>query len=180
MLIGIAGYAQTGKDEFYKAVQAIYPKVRRLSFGDAVKKDCQAFIDSKFPGMIDVINNTEHKKIWRKFLVGWGDCSRSTDKQTWIRRLVRDNLTALNRQDNDFILTDVRYLNEGEWTVYEKNGCLVRLHRDGVGPANDTEAATIAEIDGSDMPRFDLYNDGRDVKAYHAQCLALFREVKGL
>lgn len=166
MLIGLCGYAQSGKDEFAAALTGDNA-FKRVAFADEVKKDCQAFIDSKFPGMFDVINNPNHKKLWRKLLVGWGDSARVTDIDYWIRRLVKANLTLFGRErEHHIIVTDVRYLNEAQWVVNEKDGMLVRIHRVGITPNNDTEAATIAEIDASDLPRFDFYNEGNGLDKY--------------
>jgi len=169
MLIGLCGFAQSGKDEFAHALARL--NYKRVAFADEVKKDCQAFIDNKFPGQFDVINNVAHKKAWRKFLVGWGDNARVTDEDYWIRRMVRANLTDMNRPELNILVTDVRYLNEATWVVKEKNGLLIRVHRYETFPANETERDTIAEIDKSNLLRHDFYNDGDNLAIYHKKVI---------
>ncbi len=70
MLIGLCGYARSGKDEFYRAVFSTYTK--RLAFATRESKKCRLFLDTHYPGEFDVIINDADKVFWRNLLVDWG------------------------------------------------------------------------------------------------------------
>lgn len=175
MIIGLCGYARSGKDEFYRAVFSTYTK--RLAFATRVKQEVQAFLDTHYPGEFDVINNDADKVFWRNLVVGWGDTCRKVDPNIWIDKLQADNAAVL--KDNSFIkyVTDVRYLNEGQW-VLDNNGILIYVDRADNYPDNIVEERTIGEIKSVLAGKYaTIHNSGDDLLSYHAACRFLTNKL---
>jgi len=177
MFVGLVGCARAGKDEFAKAVLAVNSLARQLTFAREVKLLAQRLIDEHSPGKYDLNNNDGDKLRFRSLLVGLGDGLRAIDDFFWIKKLIQSNLPVINRSDLDFIITDVRYANEGLWTKKEKKGILIRIHRDGFGPTNEIEAKNLEELDMLNMYDRVLNNTGDGLEKYHKACVALFKEV---
>ncbi len=175
MLIGLCGYARSGKDEFYKAVSGAY--TRRLAFATRVKQEVQDFLNVHFPGKFDVINNDADKIFWRKLLVGWGDTCRKVDANIWIDKLKSDSADVLSNNSIIKYVTDVRYLNEAQW-VLDNNGILIMIKRADVFADNDVEDETIGTIAARLRDKyFSIYNKGHDLETYHMACRCLMSNI---
>jgi hypothetical protein len=175
MIIGLCGYARSGKDEFYKAVSGTY--TRKLAFATRVKQEVQDFLNVHFPGKFDVINNDADKIFWRKLLVDWGDTCRKVDPNIWIDKLKADNASIL--PDNSIVkyITDVRYFNEAQW-VLDNNGILIMIKRADVFADNDVEDETIGDIIARLKDKyFKIFNKGDDLDTYHAACRCFISDI---
>lgn len=91
------------------------------------------------------------KRNWpqvRAHLVEYGQMRRSQDPLYWIKRVLpetREGLRLAYPNCEVLIVTDVRQANEG-LAVLRLRGTVVHVTRDGVNPADATEAGTIAEL----------------------------------
>lgn len=134
-LIGLCGYARTGKD----TAAANMPGWHRFAFADALKSDLA-------PLLADVgcdLADAEHKTTARPLLVAWGATARAFRPAYWVERLFR----AIDFSKRErVIITDVRYPNEVA-EILRRGGVVVRIVRPGIGPANDEEARSIAQIE---------------------------------
>ena len=173
MILALSGYARVGKDAFYTAVSGEYPEAVRLSFADELKKDCQIFLDMKFPGQYDVINNVKDKIFWRDLLIAWGQRCRALDAAYWIKALEEANKEVLQDKSKIKIITDCRFQNEIEWAK-SLGGRVIRINRKGYTPNNPTEEKSFKEIDEKKSYDLELVNNTDCVEDYNTLCLELF------
>ena len=154
MIIGMCGYAGSGKDAAAKALRE--RGFTRVAFADELKDELAEVFGLTLQELED------NKEEWRPLLVEWGRARRRQDPAYWIKKasLTVDLIEGSALGAQHIVVTDVRYPNEAKW-LWERNGLLVRIERPGVGPANDEEATTIAEIDKiATRQTFWLKNDG--------------------
>ena len=134
MLIGLCGYARSGKD----TVASMMPGFLHHSFATKLKEEVSTMLNSV--GIEANFNNEDTKVALRPFLVFWGAFKRKEIPLYWVNGM-QNHLTP----DEDHVITDVRYLNEAQW-IKEHNGEVWYIDRPGIGPANDEEANSFAEI----------------------------------
>ena len=141
MIIGLAGYAQTGKDTAAKALFSM--SFTRFAFADILKDEVNDMLYAV--GIADDTHNEEQKKFWRDFLVFWGRKRRQIQADYWITQLEKE-IRLNNHRCKDVVITDVRYLNEVNW-ILESGGQIIRLHRPGFNAANEEERLSFMVID---------------------------------
>lgn len=128
-LIGLLGYAGSGKDAVFRTAKERLPDVRvaRFAFADKIKEEvCESL------GITQAFLN-EHKEYFRTTLQHWGQRARLEDPDYWITHVGK----AMAESDAELVfVTDVRYLNEANY-IRGAGGVLVRVNRERVGPAND-------------------------------------------
>jgi hypothetical protein len=140
-MIGISGYARSGKDTLGESLcrilkeHGIYAKT--FAFANCLKQDINDFCFEKF-NISSFTKNDDEKKLIRPLLVGYGESARKKNKNLWIERL-QENLPSNVLP----IVTDIRYENEADW-LNSKKGFIINLDRttkDGIllEPANDQE-----------------------------------------
>ena len=86
---------------------------------------------------------------FRDHLVSHGQAKRDSDPNYWVKKVLpvdRAALRAMYPNVEVIIYTDVRQENEARG-VLALNGYLNLVQRPGVGPADDTEAKTIADVE---------------------------------
>ena len=133
MIIGLAGYAQVGKDT---AAQALIKQgFTRFAFADILKREVNDML--RAVEIRDDVHDEEQKKFWRDLLVFWGAKRRSISKDYWITQLEQD-IQLQELVEHDIVITDVRYMNEVEW-VQEQGGKVIWIHRPGYCPVNGEE-----------------------------------------
>lgn len=161
MIIGLSGYAQTGKDT---AAGFMAPRgVERLAFADplkAVALDLNPFV-----------YNTSERIVRLGTIVGphgWEYAKRVPEVRQYLQRLgvaVREHVdpdawvrATMRRVEpgRDFAITDVRFPNEAQ-AVRDAGGAVVRVVRPGVEAVNAHISETA--LDGWDFD-YTLLNDG--------------------
>lgn len=158
MIIGLSGYAQSGKDT---AAEVLVDRgFKRVAFAD-VLRDMAYAIDpivrvgsENDPDYETVIAFSPLSNLIDIF--GWDVAKEDNDD---VRRLLqrlgteagRDILgeniwvdTALSRAEGDIVVTDVRFPNEVRG-IEERGGVVVRITRPGVGPKNTHASETSLE-----------------------------------
>lgn len=150
IILGISGYATSGKDTFAKIAQNLLK--------DRQNTDCHIFnfaadlkviadsIIRPYLGIDCFYPSPEDKKHIRKILVGIGQGFRDVDEFFWVKR-VAEKINKLDLNKINFVLIpDNRNINECEWVKSHKNGFIVSITRDGIVPPNDHEAENIPLI----------------------------------
>ncbi|MBT7438095.1 MAG: hypothetical protein HN786_05680 [Cellvibrionales bacterium] len=141
-LIGISGFARSGKDTFYQCCKEVITdssdSVVRYSFADALKEELDDLL-LKHTGISAFATKDSEKKIIRPLLVTYGtEIRRKLNPNCWIDKI--NFGVDYNLQNDKYVfITDVRFLNEAQW-VKSKGGVLINMHREGIGPANKDES----------------------------------------
>lgn len=140
MIIGISGYARSGKDLFTTVAQNILKenklKSERYALAYELKSDLKDLI-SKKTGIDVFTENTEEKSIIRPLLVAYGDVMRKISNGTyWTQKL--ESRIAKSKADVIFI-TDIRYdmypEDECTWIKYKQSGKLIHLTKFKMAPS---------------------------------------------
>lgn len=187
MIIGLSGYARSGKDEAAKGLERIgfhrvafadklreflyklNPILPSVSFGQGSSNKTyrvQEFIDKYgWDGYKDPDPYEKHiSQEIRQLLQRLGtECGRETISDTiWIDAALGSHGSGL--YSDNIVVTDVRFPNEAQ-AIKERGGQVIRIERPGVGPANDHPSETAL-----DYWQFDrvIVNDGsiRDLHDY--------------
>ena len=147
-VIGITGFARSGKDTFYNYSSKILDKANctRYAFADALKDECDSFLKDNV-GISSFTEDLVDKEFIRPFLVTYGThLRRKKDPNCWVKkveRLIQENISDSSK--NFVFITDVRFKNEAEW-VKSLGGYIFQITRDGFGPANEEEHVQSALI----------------------------------
>lgn len=158
-LIGLVGYAQSGKD----TVASFMPDVTRVAFADplremmarlnplvCVRGGWHPYKDADYEHYNVLVRARSYEWVKentnaRDFMVALGAGARETiDPNVWVKAGKRRIEQALD-EGRHVVVTDVRYLNEA-MTILVNGGGLVYVDRPGVGPANEEEERSIAEL----------------------------------
>lgn len=157
-LIGLSGYARSGKDTVAEILGSLYGYERR-AFADRLK----GFVYQVNPMLHvetrvqDIVNSKdwEHAKTYnegRRLLIEIGNKAREFfGEDVWVNALF-----STMSVDQHYVISDVRYPNEAE-RIKSMGGVVLRVTRPGVGPVADH----ISETGLDDYP-FDavIENDG--------------------
>jgi hypothetical protein len=82
------------------------------------------------------------KEVLRPLLVLYGAGMRSIDPDYWVQCLQNRLLSMPAAGKHGIVITDVRYPNEADW-IHGLGGIVIRIDREGMGPANSEEARSI-------------------------------------
>lgn len=169
-LIGLSGYARSGKDEFAKVLVEEFGWTR-VAFADKLRE-----VLYQLNPIVDVDAARMRKTLYYVQDVidsfGW-DGYKNTPYGPEIRRLLQRLGTEAGRQtlgeniwvdaaltgfeeDAKIVVTDCRFPNEAQ-AIKERGGVVVRIERDGIGPANDHPSETSLDNWGFD---YAVSNDG--------------------
>lgn len=163
MIIGLSGYARTGKDTVADILVETYG-FRRIAFADklkAVAYDLNPFIHGGGGGMRRLqaeVNDFGWEKAKerpevRRILQALGQAVReNVGTQVWVDAA----LDAL-ADDQPAVITDVRYPNEAG-AVRARGGIVVRVLRLGVTAVNDHVSESA--MDDPALWDYVLHNDG--------------------
>lgn len=150
-VIGISGYATSGKDTFAAIAQDILKslpnsKTNILNFAADLKIIADLII-RPYLGIDCIRPSQQDKKRIRKILVGIGQGFRDVDPDFWIKRVEQKILEGFyENQDNFVFVPDCRNLNECEWMKSFKNGFVISITRDGIVAPNEHELENIPII----------------------------------
>ncbi len=147
-MIGISGYARSGKDTFGESLARILGsygvKAKTYALATQLKYDINFLTEGDF-GISAFTKDDQEKKIIRPLLVGYGEAWRKADPEHWIS-IVDSNLEPRTLA----IITDIRYENEADY-ILANEGFLLNLNRsldDGsfIGPVNDEEKLNAPKV----------------------------------
>jgi hypothetical protein len=131
-ILGISGYARSGKDT--AALALIEEGWRRIALADALKREVLAML--AVHGVTPDLNDPATKEQLRPLLVFWGAFRRKQDPDYWIMQMPGKNC---------LVVPDIRYLNECNW-ILGLGGNLLYISRPGVEPANDEEIYSFSAL----------------------------------
>ncbi len=173
LLIGLSGYARSGKDTAAAALLA--RGWQRKAFGDKLREflyalnpvvptsDCGDFAELRY--IVDELGWEQAKTepAVRALLQRCGtEAGRGVlGADVWVNAVLRD-LTGPT------VVTDVRFWNEAQ-RIHAAGGLVIRLSRPGVGPARSSGGEVHAsETALDDYPLFDasIINDGTPEDLY--------------
>ena len=125
MIIGISGFARSGKDTFGLSMQRIL-KAYKINaeinaFANILKQDIDSFLKEKF-NISAFTKNDKEKFLIRPMLVAYGESKRIQNSNYWIDQIEEKTKNKLT------IITDVRYENEAKWII-DNGGFLINLNR---------------------------------------------------
>ena len=141
-IIGIAGYARTGKDTFgnilIEHLNESGLSARKLSLAFELKSDLDNFLQQKF-GISAFTEDPKEKNFIRPLLICYGtDLMRKKDPEYWIKKLQK-TIDLNNNCGIISVVCDIRFLNEASW-LRKSGGILVHLKRAGVSAADTYES----------------------------------------
>tara|TARA_R110001583_G_scaffold8965_30_gene42430 strand:+ start:1554 stop:2117 length:564 start_codon:yes stop_codon:yes gene_type:complete len=147
-LIGVTGFARSGKDTFFscgsKYLKTFNKTSVRYAFADVLKSECDP-LTLKYSGISCFTSNNREKALIRPLLVAYGThLRRQLNPNCWIDR-IKDNVQASLDAQNFVFITDVRFENEAQWILLQ-GGSLINVEREGVKAANPDEAEQSALI----------------------------------
>ena len=159
-LIGIAGFARTGKDSLASILAHLLEgqshRCKITSFAYYLKKDIDSFLQSRL-NISAFTEDPKEKEIIRPLLVCWGTkiIRDKIDSEYWIRKM--HNVRAVHRsQGIRTIIPDVRFPNEVEW-VHSLGGATIYIERENVNPINQDEEEYTKKL--KKMCKFSFYWD---------------------
>lgn len=149
-IIGLAGYATSGKDEAAKVLKMA--GFRRVAFADKLREFVYAInpeVDGGPMGTLD-LQQVIGRYGWNGYKdTYWGDsireqlqyigteCGRGIlGQNVWIDATFNDMI-----ENGKYVVTDVRFPNEIEG-IRSRGGKMYRIIRDGVGPVNSHPSET--------------------------------------
>ena len=151
MIVGLTGYAQSGKDSTAAALG-----FTRVAFADALKEvvlEMDPWVASSV-GMHRPLSDFVEMHGWewtkqntdaRDYLIALGDGARRHISPTvWIDA-VKQKINHLVDNGRDVAITDVRYANEAELIIH-MGGEIWLVQREEAGPANSTESDSIDRL----------------------------------
>lgn len=155
-IIGLAGYAQSGKDTVASILIEEYG-YRRMAFADKIRAilydlnpDVEG-LDLKFFVDNDGWDETKSIPQVRKLLQDLGVAVRShIHPDVWVSAVL-DHIHPAEK----VVITDVRFINEADY-ITRMGGQLWRVIRPGVGAVNDH----ISEHDLNDLDLTTILNNG--------------------
>lgn len=117
IVIGVGGFARSGKDTFVKIAKKIlkehgYSSIR-LAFADALKEEIDPFL-KEYYGISAWTEDTDEKKVIRPLLVAHGCQKRIQNPTYWIDKLDQAIETIHYGEDVIFV-SDCRFPNEVDW-----------------------------------------------------------------
>lgn len=189
-IIGLSGYARSGKDEAAKVLVEEFG-FTRVAFADKLRD----FLYALNP--LIIAEKMEHGGTFPVFshvqtiidLYGW-DGYKETEYGAEVRRLLQRLGTEAGREtmwdsiwidaafagvpeDAKVVVTDCRFPNEAE-AIEKRGGRLWRVTRAGVGPANSHPSETSLDTYPFDVV---LFNDG-SLEDYHSQIRSTYNACR--
>lgn len=180
MIIGLSGYARSGKDESANALAGL--GFRRVAFADKLREFLLTLNPVVIGGPVQSLRHVIDEYGWdgykaspygqdiRGLLQRLGtECGRELISDTiWINAALGEKSPGdgVNNLDN-VVVTDVRFPNEAQ-AIKNRGGYVLRINRPGVGAANAHSSET-----GLDDWSFDgIVNNAGSIADLHKEVQA--------
>ena len=163
MIIGLTGYAQSGKDTVAQILVKRYG-FTRVAFADPIRE----FAYDVNP----IVDTVANEKITLRYMVdrdGWEGAKKHEEVRKTLQRI---GVAARNNFGDDFwiikamekvkhadriVVTDVRFINEAKWIKNYEQSQIWRIKRLGIGAVNNHVSES--EMDGYKVDQI-LVNNG--------------------
>ena len=142
-IIGICGWATSGKDTAADFVEQHLDGVLRYSMATPVKEVAKHYFD--WDGKKDLRG--------RQLLIDVGMAGRRYDPNVWLRAAERHRYIWQHKY-NYMVIPDIRFENEADWV--SQNGILIRVYREGV---QQIDHVSEKELDDY-LTRYVIQNNG--------------------
>jgi len=174
-IIGISGHAQVGKNKLAEFIIEEFEKnynrkFCEASFANELKYMCKfqfGLSDDQLWGDKKEWADTRFPREWkhldggtmthwtpREIMQELGAFYRKIDYDFWVKSLKKFLQNESLKGHEDFIITDVRYVNEAEF-IKNKKGILIRISRDVDNEIHGVSHES--EIGLDDYKKFDVY-----------------------
>lgn len=179
-VIGLSGYARTGKDTAAKCLKEL--GFKRVAFADTLRNAAYQLNPA-----IAVYSGEWESPIFLQNIIdkhGW-DGYKSTRYANEIRRILQRLGTEVGRNligedvwveatfnslpSDRYVVADCRFPNEANYIRERYDGLIIRIERPGVGPINDHPSETA--LDDYDFD-FVIQNDGSEADLKHKLLVA--------
>ena len=132
IVIGVGGFARSGKDTFVKIAKKIlkengYSSIK-LAFADALREEIDHFLIENY-GISAWTDDTEEKTIIRPFLVAHGCGKRSQSNGTYWVNKINEAIENIHFTEDVVFISDCRFPNEVDWVHNKWNGWFVHLKK---------------------------------------------------
>jgi hypothetical protein len=142
MIIGLNGYAKSGKDEVAKAITSLHPMWEIKKFAGKLKDIASILTGVPAESFEDQSFKMKHLMGWdmtvRDFLqkLGTEGVREAVHPDAWVNALFTDYYHHAK-----WVITDVRFPNEAQ-AIKDRGGVVIRVNRPGVGPVNNHPSET--------------------------------------
>lgn len=150
IVIGVGGFARSGKDLFVKIAKNILKKNGyssvKLAFADALKEEIDPFLIEHY-GISAWTDDTEEKNIIRPYLVAHGCGKRKmSNGKYWVNK-IDEALETIHFNEDVVFISDCRFPNEIDWLHEKWEGWFVHLKKYSTrsGPQYDPFTGKVAE-----------------------------------
>lgn len=189
MIIGLSGYAQSGKDTVGSLLVDAFG-FERVAFADKMKEI--ALTLDPFVSFVEMLPGDDARLLRLSDVLSAGHGWENAKKSPEVRRLLQRLGTEVGRNmigtdfwvdltfqsllpNKDYVFTDVRFPNEAE-AISAAGGWMVRVSRPSFGPANDH----LSEVALDDWDYFDMTIDNSgSFEALHQEVSLLFATFDG-
>lgn len=138
-VIGFGCTAQVGKDTAAEYLENKYPgRVKRVAFADKLKQVCMLLFGLSYEqcyGPVEIKEKVDprYNLTPREIMQGVGQKMREIYPEIWVDTVFYTTIPENSKQGFDcFIISDVRYPNEGD-KVHKEGGTLIKIVRNDGG-----------------------------------------------
>jgi hypothetical protein len=146
-VIGVSGFAQSGKDTFVKISIDILKKngytPMRVAFADMLKDEVESMLQKNDFKATVKTDDSAAKTLIRPLLVWWG-CQRRHETEGglyWVNEVDKQLQDIINDTQSGgastermvVLVSDVRFPNEAKWVHEKWNGSIIHLKKYSIG-----------------------------------------------
>lgn len=158
IIIGIGGFARSGKDTFVKVAKNIlkangYSSIK-LAFADALKEEIDPFLQEQY-NISAWTDDNQEKQLIRPYLVAHG-CGKRTisNGHYWVNKIDKAIETIHFNEDVIFI-SDCRFPNEVDWLHQKRGGWFVHLKKYSIQSGMQYDSFTGKETGVREWKQYD-------------------------
>ncbi len=157
-ILGICGRAQSGKTTLANALAG---GAVHLAFADRLKQEVATELLAGHKAAQNLLILGEGgiawaKELLRPALIFWGEYRRWEQPDYWLAPVINE---FLSRPGNNYVVSDVRYVNEAR-ALRALGARIIRLTRAGEVPDIRTETSSLAEIEAAGLIDAWIDNNG--------------------
>jgi hypothetical protein len=154
-LLGLCGYAGSGKDTLAAEIIKHHPEFRRVAFADKVRElayELNPILPTgqlRYP--VDLVGWDKAKTVddyVRQYLQRLGVACRDVlGEDVWVNAALPEHYTPSDPFDSnpDVVVTDVRFPNEAV-AIKDRGGYIIRIERPGTCPVNGHMSETALDL----------------------------------
>jgi hypothetical protein len=158
IVIGVGGFARSGKDTFVKIAKKIlkehgYSSIK-LAFADALKEEIDPFLIANY-GISAWTDDTEQKRVIRPFLVAHGCGKREQSNGTYWINKIDQAIEGIHFSEDVIFISDCRFPNEVDWVHEKWGGWFVHLNKYSVKSGMQYDSFTGKESGFREWKQYD-------------------------